>query len=276
MQDNIPALISRLENSQKQNEETTKTLINQLAVSGKDNQDQINKSLIDTMQNMKGVFEEITQNLKEGMTQTLSDSSKELKDLLLNVSEKINVLLKQTEGSRMSFQKDIDQTASKLHAFTDRLDKVIFELSNTTTPKIQSAVKTFNEAAEQQKQIAEKNEQYIRSLDSLSGELKDMSLSVSNAIQELPGFIEDTKQSNESLQEVWSNYEKRFSNVDESARKLFESISEGLASVSKGSAEYINNLYKQSSQVSSNFSQAVEELQEGISKLNEVVNKLKE
>ncbi len=276
LQDNIPPLLSRLENSQKQNEEVTNTFINQLAVSSRDSQDQINKSLIHTMQGMKGVFEEITQNLKQGMTQTLSDSSKELKTLLSNVSEKNNVLLKQTEESTMSFQKDIDQTADKLHAFTDHLGKIISELNDTMIHNIQSAVEKFNEAGEQQKQIMEKNEQYVRSLDSLSGELREVSLSVSNAIQELPGFIKNINQSNESLQKVWSGYEKRFLKVDESAAKVFTNIDECLQSLTTGSAQYIQKLYQQSTQISGQFAQAVEDLQATISELSEVVNKIKE
>ena len=265
LQDNIPPLISRLEHSQKQNKEATKTLINQLATSSRDNQDRINESLIHTMQNMKRAFEEITQNLKQGMTKTLSD-----------FSEKNNVLLKQTEESKISLQKHVDQTADKLHTFTNHMDKIISELNSTTIHNIQLSVEKFNEAAKQQKQIVEKNEQYVHSLDSLSKELKEVSLSVSKFILELPGFIKHIKQSNESLNELWSNYEKRFLDVDKSAKEVFENISEGLASFSKGSAEYIKNLYNQSSHVSNNFSRVVEELQEAISELREVVNKPKE
>ena len=270
LQDNIPPLISRLEDSQKQSEQTTKTLVKELASSSRDNQNRINESLIHTMQDMKNQFKEITQNLREGMTQTVLDSSKELS----NVFEKNTLLLKEAEDSRNSFQKDMNQTADKLHTFTDQLNKIISELNHTTTHNIKLAFERFNEATEQQKQIVEKNKQYSYSLDSLSKELKEVSLSVSNAILELPSFIQNIKKSNESIHEIWNNYEKRFLNVDESAKELFKNISEGLALVSKGSEKYIHNLYQQSSQVSANFTTAVEELQEAISELNEVVNKL--
>ena len=278
LQNNIPPLISRLESSQKQNEETAKTLIDQLAESGKNSQDQINKSLIDTMQDMKGAFEEITQNLKEGMTQTLSNSSKELENLLSNVSEKNHVLLKQTEESQVSFQKNIGETTDKLYVFADRLDKIISELSDTAAPKIQSAVETFNEAAEQQKQIVEKNKLYIYSLDNLSKELKEMSFSMSKTMENLPDFITQINQSNESLHEIWSDYEKRFYNVDESAEKLFKNVSEGLNLVSQKSAKHIDDLYNLSKNISNNFAQAatLEELKEAVSELSEAVNKLKE
>ena len=278
LQEDIPPLISRLENSQKQNEETTKTLIDQLATSSKDNQAQINKSLIHAIQDMKGEFEEITQNLKEGMTQTLLDSSKELKNLLSNVFEKNNVLLKETEESKKSFQKNIDQTVDKLHAFADHLNKIISELSDTATPNIQSAIEKFNEAVEQQKQVVKKNEQYIHSLDNLSKELKEMSFSVSETMEKLPDFITQINQSNESLKEVWDRYEKRFSKVDESATKLFKDISEGLDLVSQKSAKHIDELYNLSKGISRGFAQAatLEDLKEAVSELSEVVNKLKE
>ena len=227
---------------------------------------------------MKGAFEEITQNLKEGMTQTLSNSAKELENLLSNISEKNHTFLKQTEESQMSFQKDISKTADKLYAFTDHLNKIISELSDTAAPNIQSAIEKFNEAAEQQKRIVGKNEQYIHSLDSLSKELKEMSFSMSETVEKLPEFITQINQSNGSLQEIWSNYEKRFYNVDESARKLFENVSEGLNLVSQKSAKHIDNLYNLSKSISSNFAQAatLEELKEAVSELSESVNKLKE
>ena len=276
LQENIPPLVSRLEDSQKQNEMTTKSLINKLASAGRESQKQINESLIHAVQNMKGEFKEITQNLKEGMNQTLSDSSKELKDLLSNVFEKNNMLLKEAAESKKSFQNDIDQTVDKLHVFANHLNKIIFEFNDAAVPKIQSSFEKFNTAMEQQKQIAEKNGRYIHSLDDLSESLKTMSSSVSETMGKLPSFISQINQSNEALEKIWGAYEKRFSQVDESTKKLFENISEGLHSLSKGSAEYIHNLYQQSSQVSNNFATAVEELKESLSEGSSSLSKEKE
>ena len=164
LQENIPPLISRLENSQKQSEQTSQALISQLATSSQDSQNQISSVLKDNLSNMKTEFEEITENLKEGMTQTLLDSSKELKNLLSSVLEKNNAFLKETEESKQSFQKDIDQTVEKFHAFTDQLNKIMSEFNNTTSPNIQKAIEKFSEAGEQQNRIVEKNEQYIHAL----------------------------------------------------------------------------------------------------------------
>ena len=263
LQDKLPSLISRLEDSHKQQEEATKKLIDQLAIFSQKSQEQINKPLESTMQNMKTTFEEIMQHLKQGTAKTLSD-----------FYENNNMLLKQTQESKISFQKNMDQTTDRLHAFTDRLEKNISELNNNTIHNIQLAVDKFNEAANQQKQIVEKNEKYIHSLDNLSINLKQVSHSVSNAITEFPTFIEDIKKSNESLNQLWNNYEKRFSNVDESARQIFEDISEGLKSVSNRSREYIEDLHKQSTKVSNSFSVAVEELNEGIEGLSKLIEDL--
>ena len=266
LQDNIPPLISRLENSQKQNEETAKNLIEKLSSSSLENQERIHESFVQTLQNM----EVITEDIKKGMAQTFSNSQEEFKKVLLNFSGTNNDLLKQMEKSKTNYQSLLEQTAARLHSFSDRLEKALSEINHVTADSVKSAVGHFQKAVDQQEQIAQKNEKYINSLDALSGQLKNMSSSLSQTIQKLPESIERIDRSNIVLQKIWSDYDTRFKNVDESAKKLFEHITEGLNSVSIKSAEYIKNLSQQSVQVSSHFAQAVEELQSAIDDLKKV------
>ena len=42
----------------------------------------------------------------------------------------------------------MNQTADKLHTFTDQLNKIISELNHTTTHNIKLAFERFNEATE--------------------------------------------------------------------------------------------------------------------------------
>ena len=86
LQNNIPPLITRLEKSQKQSEETTKHLITQLAETNQKSQNQVHESLVSFIQKMKSDFGDITQNLKDSMGKTLSDSSGELKTLVSSLS----------------------------------------------------------------------------------------------------------------------------------------------------------------------------------------------
>ena len=264
LQNKIPYLIEKLETSQKQNEEVTKKLVDQLAEGGKQAQEQINKSLLDTSQKMKSSFEGITQNLNQRVIQTLSGSSEQIQKILSDFSATSREWSDQTKESGSSFQTQMDQTADKLRSFSDSLKNTVKELNTSTAHSIKSTVEEFNRSVKQQALIVKENEIYIHSLDKLSDQLKNMSSSISETMRKLPDFIEQINQANGNLQEMWGGYEKRFANVDESAKELFERITEGLATISRESAGYINQLYKQSTQVTNSFAQAVEELQEAV------------
>ena len=269
LQENIPPLILKLENSQKENEEKTKELIDYLAMISKDNQTQINKSLIEATQNIRTEFEMITQNLKQGMDQTLSSSSGELKKLITSLGEMNQKILKQTDESKTVYQNQLDETAKKLHSFTDRLEKAISEINNVTSKNIKEALYNFHQVAEQQKQIVTENKTYIHSLNNLTDSLKPIPSSLFEITKKIPELIKQIDDSSKYLQTVWSNYEVRFKNVDESAEQIFIKIKEGLGSIAKESANYIENLNRQTTQVSHSFSQAVEELKEIIEELND-------
>ena len=274
LQSNIPSLISKLEKSQKENEEKTIELIDYLSTISKDNQTQINNSLIEATQNIKSEFEEIVRNLKQGMNQTLSDSSGELRKLITSLGEMNQKILKQTDESKTVYQNQLDEIAKNLHSFTDRLEKAISEINDITSKNIKEALYSFHQAAEQQKQIVTENKTYINSLNNLTDSLKPIPSSLLAITKKLPELIEQIDNSNKDLQTVWNNYEIRFKDVDKSAEQIFIKIKEGLGSVAKESAVYIENLNKQIAQLSNSFSQTVEDLKETIEELN--INKLKE
>ena len=274
LQENIPILISRLENSQKENEEKNKELINYLAVISQDNQKQINQSLIEATQNIKSEFEVIIQNLRQGMDQTLSSSSGELRNLISSLGEMNQKILEQTDESKVIYQNQLEETAKKLHSFTDRLEKTISEVNNITSTNIKEALYSFYQVVEQQKQIVTENKLHIHSLDNLTDSLKPIPASLFEITKKFPELIEKTNNSNEYLKEVWGNYEKRFNDVDKSAEQIFIKIKEGLESIAKESAGYIENLNKQTAQVSHSFSQAVEELKETVEELNDYNKKV--
>ena len=172
LQEYIPALILKLEKSQKENEEKTKEIIEYLTIISKDNQTQINELFIESAQNIKSVFQDITQNLKQGMNQTLSSSSGELRNLITSLGEINQKILQQTNESKTAYQDELNETAQKLHSFTDRLEKAVSEIKEVTDTNIRQALASFSQTIEQQKQIATKNNSYIDSLKSLTDSLK--------------------------------------------------------------------------------------------------------
>ena len=274
IQNNIPPLIERLEQSQKQNEEITKSLINQMTASNMESQQKINQSLAESIKQMKSEFSEITQNLKESMSQTLTDSSGELKTLMSNLGSINKDILEKTNQSQSIYKEHFDKTAKNLHSFTDRLEKAVSEINTITTDSIRPAIEQFNQVVEQQTQITQENKQYIDSLNQLSGTLKSISFSISDMTNKMPEYIQLINHSNEYLKAIWGKYESRFEAVDEKTAKLFENLKEGLASVAEKSAEHIEKLNQHSAQISNNFAHAVEELKETVEGLTDTVEDL--
>ena len=269
LQSNIPSLISKLENSQRENEEKTKELIDYLSTVSKDNQTQINNSLIEATQNIKSEFGLIVQNLKQGMDQTLSTSSGELRKLITSLAEMNQKILKQTNESKVVYQNQLDETAKNLHSFTGRLEKVSSEINDVTSKSIKDAVNNFHQAIELQKEIVKENKLYIHSLNNLTDSLKPIPSSLFEITKKIPELIKQINDSNKDLQTVWNNYEIRFKNVDESAEQIFIKIKEDLGSIAKESADYIGNLNNQTKQLSLSFSSAVDDLKEIVEGLND-------
>ena len=202
LQENIPPLISKLESSQKQNEEKTKELIDYLAIISKDNQDQINQSLLEATQNIKTEFEVIIQNMKEGMSQTLFNSSGELKKAISSLLEINQKILQESNSARTIYQDQLNETTEKLHSFTDHLEKVISEINNVTSNNLKEILGSFYQTIEQQKQITIKNNSYIDSLKNLTDSLKPIPSALSEITMKTPEFIKQIDDSNKELQTV--------------------------------------------------------------------------
>lgn len=268
LQDNIPPLVSRLEQSQTQNEETTKKLINQMNTSNVESQGKINESLADATQQMKNEFSEITKNLREGMSQTLSASSGELKTLISHLGSINKDVLENTKDSQALYKEHVDETLKKLSSFSDRLERAILEVNTVTTDNIKSAGEKFHQVVEQQDRITAKNQIYIDALNELSKKLESVSHFVSDMTHKMPDYMQKIENSNEELTRIWRGYEKRFSDVDEKTKQFFEQITNGLTALSEKSADYIKDLNQQSSQVSNQFAQAVEDLTDAFADLS--------
>ena len=238
-----------------------------------DNQQQINQSLIEATQTIKSEFNSIGQNMKEGMNDAISSSSGELKEVISKLGEMNEKILQQSHSSQTAYQDKLNETATKLHSFTDKLEKELYEINNVTTKNIKEVLHDFHQVVKQQEQIVARNSSTIDSLKNLTASLNPIPQVLSEITIKFPELIKQIDASNKELQTVWSNYEKRFKDVDESAEQIFIKIKEGLGNVAKESASYIDNLYKQSAQVSDNFAQAVEYLNESIEELNNNKNK---
>ena len=265
LQENIPPLISRLENSHQESESQKKEFIEQLAEISQQSQNKINQSLVETAQSIKTEFESIIESLKQGMNQTLSHSSEELEKLITSLGEMNQKILNQMKSKTDS----LNETIEKLHSFSNHVERTIYEINNTTTKNIKGILADFHSTIKQQKQIAEENKTYIHSLKNLTDSLKPIPFSLSEMSQKIPELIKQMDDSNKDLLHIWENYEKRFKNVDESAEQIFIKIKEGLGIIAKESTSYIENLNRQASQVSHSFSQAVEELKEAVEELND-------
>ena len=222
-------------------------------------------SILNTMRNIESSFEDMTSNLKQGMSQTISSSSERLNELLDSFMQVNSDILKQNKDVQTNYKKHSDQ-------FINNLNKAIVEVKEITS-HIKTSVEEFHQASNQQTQIAEKNKNLIYSFNTLSEQLKNMSTSVSDVLQETPQFIVRIEESNQSLKDTWSKYESRFQNIDESASHLFEKITEGLQSISTQTAEHIGQLSQESTQVANHFAQAVEQLQEAIEEMNDNKNR---
>ena len=269
LQNNVPPLISRLENSQRQNEEKVKEIIDYFNTISQDNQKQINQSLIEATRNMKTEFDSINQNMKEVMGQTFSQSSAKIQELISSLTQINQELLQKTDASQTLYQEKLNETATKLQTFTSHLEKNLLEIKEFTNTNLREVLSNFSQTMEQQEQITVKNSSYIDSLESLTHSLQPIPSALHEVSIKFPEIIQQINNSNTRLEQSWSNYEKRFKNVDESATQIFIKIKEGLGSVAKESANYVDKLNKQTAQVSSSFAQAVEELKDGIEELKE-------
>lgn len=267
LQENIPSLISDLKNAQQDNEKKIKEVMSDLAVNGRDNQIQINESLNKTVENMRIEFGGIIESLKQGMDQTLSHSSGELKEIIASLGQTNQKILEQTNESQAVYKEHLGETADKLHSFVNRLEKTVGEINDVTNENIKGVINDFYRAIEQQRNITEENRLYIESLNNLTESLKPIPSSLLEVNQKFPEIIERVNRSNEDLKNIWSQYESRFQDVDQSAREIFVKIKEGLESIAKQSGDYVQDLNKQTAQISHNFSQAVEELKESIEEL---------
>ena len=269
LQNNVPPLISRLENSQRQNEEKVKEIIDYFNTISQDNQKQINQSLIEATRNMRTEFDSINQNMKEVMGQTFSQSSVKIQELISSLTQINQELLQKTDASQTLYQEKLNETATKLQTFTSHLEKNLLEIKEFTNTNLREVLSNFSQTMEQQEQITVKNSSYIDSLESLTHSLQPIPSALHEVSIKFPEIIQQINNSNTRLEQSWSNYEKRFKNVDESATQIFIKIKEGLGSVAKESANYVDKLNKQTAQVSSSFAQAVEELKDGIEELKE-------
>ena len=256
LQENIPPLISSLKNSLQENEEKTKEIIDYLNIISKDNQQQINQSLIEATQLIKSEFNSIGQNMKEGMNGAISNSSEELKKVISNLGEMNEKMLQQNHSIQEAYQNQLKENEEKAKKTIEHFNSV---------------------SQDNQKQI---NQSLVEATQLIKSEFnsigqnmkKGMNDAISNSSGELKKVINSLGEMSEKiLQQNHSNQTAYQEQLNETAMK-FHSFTEKL----EKELDEINNVTtKNIKEAFHDFHQAVKQQEQIVEKNSSTLDSLK-
>ena len=256
LQENIPPLISSLKNSLQENEEKTKEIIDYLNIISKDNQQQINQSLIEATQLIKSEFNSIGQNMKEGMNGAISNSSEELKKVISNLGEMNEKILQQNHSIQETYQNQLKENEEKAK-------KTIEQFNSISQDNQQQINQSLIEAT-----------QLIKSEFNSIGQnmKKGMNDAISNSSGELKKVINSLGEMSEKiLQQNHSNQTTYQEQLNETAMK-FHSFTEKL----EKELDEINNVTtKNIKEALHDFHQAVKQQEQIVEKNSSTLDSLK-
>ena len=136
---------------QKQNKTITKDIIVDMTSKNQEHHQNVNISLLQTLNEMKTTFKNITENFQQNIDSSLTQSSNTHQQFLNQFHHINEKMLQQIELS----QNQLAQVTDRLHDFSKDLGQNIIE-AHQIVNHIRESVNTFHQASEQQTQNCRK------------------------------------------------------------------------------------------------------------------------
>jgi chemotaxis regulatin CheY-phosphate phosphatase CheZ len=224
--------------------------------------------LIDTQNgNDENMLKEITEQMAQSITGT--------------ASKEIDSFVSATNFMSSNLEQTMDKVTSQLEAASSSFSKSVQGLSQSTG-SIQQLVSESSELTKQQQTIIGETfvvqERMTETVDSISDAVSVINSVVEKGAQSssdiaqsaaaIYGAVEQLDSSNSKVQQIWSEYEKRFDGIDQSLSNVFREIDQATQSYSQNIKFFVEELEKQTSTITRDLAGAISDLSNAIDDQN--------
>lgn len=206
--------------------------------------------------------------LTEGLQQQIDTADKKNR-------ETEESFAKATHDMQQVFNDGISQLQTTLDSFEHTLSSVKQMNSdcNSIVEKQQQMLDMMNES---QKNLSE-TVKPIQNVATQFGDTSDILLEVGEKIvsasEANSQAVQEIKQFQEEITNIWQSYKERFDQVDQSLARTFQEIDEGLSRYNNSIQEFIQGIDTYTSNIVGQLSGAISELQESIEDFSEANNR---
>ena len=224
--------------------------------------------LIDTQSsNNESLLKEITEQMTQSITGT--------------ASKEIDSFVSATNFMSSNLEQTMDKVTSQLEAASSSFSKSVQGLSQSTG-SIQQLVRESSELTQQQQTILGETLVAQERMSETVGSISDAVSVINSAVEKgaqsssdiaqstaaIYGAVEQLDSSNSKVQQVWSEYEKRFDGVDQSLSNVFREIDQATQSYSQNIKVFVEELEKQTSTITRDLAGAISDLSNAIDDQN--------
>ena len=234
-------------------------------------------------ENINNLADKISSLNQEGLNDMIENffkgASGETKDMMANLTEKLNDVGQQVAGMTTGMSQSGENFTAKVADSTEKLQNVINELSeklseqskiiadfSTSTQNVSSSLDStasgFTQTADKLGEVSNKMEDTFTSLESSITEL-------TNFRENLTNLVSQINQSTEAIQSAWTTYEERFKDVDTNLVNAGQQFAEVIVARQKDSLEHIKT-------ASDAMDKGVTSLRGVIEELNNTIGDFKE
>jgi len=224
--------------------------------------------LIETQGNSN---EKLLKEITEQMTQSITGTA----------SKEVDSFVSATNFMTSNLEQTMDKVTTQLEEASNSFSKSVQGLSQSTG-SIQQLVRESSELTEQQREIIKEaltaQEGMANTVESISeianvinqaadkgarssSEIAESTAAIHSAIEALDG-------SNSRVQQIWSEYEKRFDGVDQSLSNVFKEIDQATQSYSLNIRNFVVELENQTSAITRDLAGAISDLSSAIDDQN--------
>ena len=188
--------------------------------------------------------------MTSSLEQTMEHVTKQLSDASSAFSTSVNGLAESSENIQQTIKGSAALTEQQQSLMADSME--INEKLATVTQSIENAVDVIRESVEKGHETSEE---------------------VSRSATSIQGTMDELKAANLSVQNSWSEYEKRFEGVDVSLGNAFSEIDEGLQRYSQMTKNYLMDLDEHTSSITRHIAGASAEIHNAVEELSDTLSK---
>ncbi|WP_457572505.1 anti-phage ZorAB system protein ZorA [Desulfovulcanus sp.] len=221
---------------------------------------------------IKESYEKSGKNFNEGVQTAIN----ELKAGIAQAGEVLNRELK--ESFERAIQK-FEDTVKALDASISNLGQTGHNTKEMVV-KTESLLNRFDNIAQSMAMVEKGMDRSIKTVERAAESIEKGGNAISNAVTQFQKTLDEFQNAanefrsvQETLQEIWQAYAKRFEDLDTSLERVFAQMEDGLKAYAEATSNYMRELDKHAKTVTELFGGAVVEFTEAINELNEVLYK---